>query len=76
MSGRKKKIIRSDRSSLLSKDTYDSEILAQEVVATVKARVPWPMRNGGSADRGEKGILGRLNGRLSADVAESILEEL
>jgi hypothetical protein len=48
------------------------KILAQEVVATVKARVPWISRNGskaacegkeslGSADLEEKRVLGRLD---------------
>ena len=46
------------------------KILAQEVVTTVKARVPWPMRNGGTAGRGEKRILGWLSRRSSADGSE------
>ena len=46
------------------------KILAKEVVATVKAHVPWSMRNGSSADADGKGILGRLEHRSSADGPE------
>jgi uncharacterized protein involved in exopolysaccharide biosynthesis len=43
------------------------KILAQEVVATVKARAPWATRNGGASDSQEKKILGRLdNGQPGA----------
>jgi capsule polysaccharide export protein KpsE/RkpR len=43
------------------------KMLAQEVVATVKARVPWYMGNGGISNGKVKGILRRLNHRSSED---------
>ena len=46
------------------------KMLAQEVAATVRARVSWHMRNGGNNNGKEKGILGRLNRRSSADGPE------
>ncbi|HVH71850.1 MAG TPA: hypothetical protein VNB49_12155, partial [Candidatus Dormibacteraeota bacterium] len=42
------------------------KILAQEVVATVRARVPWVARNGSSAGAEEKRILGQLDHRSSS----------
>ena len=46
------------------------KMLAQEVAATVRARVSWHMRNGGNNNGKEKGILGRLNRWSSADGPE------
>lgn len=39
------------------------KILAQEVVATLKARVPWASRNGDETPSGAQRIWGRLSGR-------------
>lgn len=44
--------------------------LAQEVVATVKARVQWPLRNGSNASGGEKRVLGRLDNQSLSDGPE------
>jgi hypothetical protein len=57
------------------------KILAQEVVATVKAHVPWVARNGrgagydekkvlGAAEAGEKRVLGRVDRKPPADGPE------
>ena len=46
------------------------KMLAQEVAATIRARVSCHMRNGGNNNGKEKGILGRLNRRSSADGPE------
>ena len=46
------------------------KLLAQEVAAKVKAHVSWPLRNGRNVDGEEKGILGRLDHRSSADGRE------
>jgi capsule polysaccharide export protein KpsE/RkpR len=43
------------------------KIFAQEVVATVKAHVPWVARNGTEAEAGERGILGRFDHRPPAE---------
>ena len=58
------------------------KILAQEVVATVRARVPWMARNGYPAqpeqkkpfgnDFGKKRVLGRLDRRPSSDGPEEL----
>lgn len=43
------------------------KILAQEVVATVKARAPWATRNGSGAESEEKKIFGRLDRRTRGE---------
>lgn len=50
--------------------TDPRRLLAQEVVATVKARVQWPMRNGSNPDGGEKGVLGRLDNQSLSEGPE------
>ncbi len=50
--------------------TDPRKMLAQEVVATVKARVPWPMRNGSSSSGKENGILGRLDDQSLSEGTE------
>lgn len=45
-------------------------VLAQEVVARVKASVPWPLRNGSNAGGGEKRVLERLDNQSLSDGPE------